>query len=81
MKVSELEAACTRVNPLTGEPVEHIYLSLPRDNLPSGETVQLLGKGGGARGRICTVKEEGDGYLVMANFKTADVLKMIRERK
>lgn len=79
MKISELRAACTAINPLDGKPVEHIYLTLPRSRLPQGATIRFLGRRG-PRGKLCTVKEEGDGFACVAVFKTAEILALIKDQ-
>lgn len=73
MEVDELKARCREA--------PHVYLVLPRSDVPQGRTVNLLGRGGGAKGEICNVKETADGYDVVAVFKSAEVLKMIEERE
>jgi|GEM_PF-4316508 len=79
MKISELRALCTSINPLDGKPVEHVYLTLPLKRLPKGTHVNMLGSGGGPKGRICNVSEAAEGYSCVANFKTSEILSLIEK--
>lgn len=73
MTLDDLRAACTRINPLDGKLVAHIYMTVPRSTCPVGVNIRLLNKFG-PFGKICNVKREGDGYICTAIFKTKKVL-------
>lgn len=68
MKVEELRTLCN------SEP--HVLLTLPRKTLPKTDQVRLIGTGG-PLGRVCTVKEVGDKFDVVAAFESAAVLAWI----
>jgi len=61
----------------------HLYLTIPRKNLPRGDGVRLAGRSGPI-GRICTVKSRGENELdpkgpfdVVAVFNSAQNLKFL----
>ena len=73
--------ACKAINPLTGETVEHVYLTLTREHLPSGENVRLF-RTNGPTGRLCCVKDREDYWFdIVAVFPAARVLKALEKRK
>ena len=76
MTLQELAALCREANGLDGEVPTHLYLTVPRTRLPRGENIRLAGRHG-PLGRICTVKEEGDAYLVVAVFNRQEILAFI----
>ena len=65
MKFEELRTLCL------SRP--HVFLTLPRKTLPKSGQVRLTGIGG-LFGRVCTVKEVGDKFEVLAVFESASVL-------
>lgn len=69
----ELYEYASQTNPLTGETVTGVYLTLRRDRIPRGETVRLSGRVG-PKGRIGAIQEaEGGGFAVVAFFNAAAV--------
>lgn len=59
---------------------EHVLLTIPRDRLPRGHSVRLV-KIAGPIGRICTVKEHGDGFAVIACFKSAEIVAWLNKEE
>ena len=68
MTVEELRDLCG------GRP--GVYLTLTRAALPRGAKTRLLGRAG-PLGWICTAKEAGGAFQVVAYFESAEVLRWL----
>lgn len=64
MTIDELQAIAARQ--------QFVYLTIPRKSLPKGDRTRLLSRSG-PWGRICTVKDNGKGYNVVAVFNCTEV--------
>ena len=73
MKISELRARCTDIDPATRKPVAYINLSFQ----VKGLDLTLAGSRGKSRGRILSVSETAQGYSCVATYKTSEILSLI----